>query len=97
MTPKGKRPFRLSGVVSVTDACYASAALTRCGTVVTWGHPAFGGDSSAVQHLLVDVASVTATRGAFAALTRSGTTIDWGAREQTTATRRSCGTCWWTR
>ena len=78
VTPKGKRPFRLSGVVGVTEADRAFAALTRSGTVVTWGDSRFGGDSSAVRHLLVDVASVTGADSAFAALTRSGTVVTWG-------------------
>ena len=79
VTPQST-PFRLSGVVSVTatGSAVAFAALTRFGTVVAWGDPEEGGDSSAVQHLLVDVASVTATGGAFAALTRAGTVVAWG-------------------
>ena len=69
----------LLDVASVTKTMWgAFAALTRSGTVVAWGHPEYGGDSAAVQHLLVDVASVTATRCAFAALTRSGTAVTWG-------------------
>ena len=76
-------PFRLSGVTSVTETWWgAFAALTRSGTVVTWGHPECGGDSSAVRHLLVDVASVTAAECAFAALTRSGTVVAWGSPEE---------------
>ena len=78
VTPSGGKPCRLSGVVGVTEAVTAFAALTRSGTVVAWGYPHSGGDSSAVQHLLVDVASVTATGYAFAALTRSGTVVAWG-------------------
>ena len=39
-------------VASVTATHGAFAALTRSGTVVAWGDPEDGGDSSAVQHLL---------------------------------------------
>ena len=79
VTPKDEPRLRLSGVVRVTKTMWgAFAALTRSGTVVAWGHPEYGGDSAAVQHLLVDVASVTATGYAFAALTRCGTVVNWG-------------------
>ena len=73
-------PFRLSGVVRVTKTRWESfAALTRSGTVVTWGN--VDGDSSDVRDLLVDVVSVTAAECAFAALTRCGTVVTWGIPE----------------
>ena len=77
VTPRGSdgKPFRLSGVVSVTEASHAFAALTRSGTVVTWGHPRA---PAGRRHLLVDVASVSATSIAFTALTRSGGVVTWG-------------------
>ena len=81
VTPKKGKPFRLSGVISVAETTWngiAFAALTRAGGVVTWGDARSGGDSSAVQHLLVDVASVTATFDAFTALTRAGGVVTWG-------------------
>ena len=68
----------LVDVTSVTATRYAFAALTRSGTVVTWGDPELGGDSAAVQHLLVDVVGVTASECSFAAVTRSGTIVVWG-------------------
>ena len=46
----------------------AFAAILADGSVVTWGSPAYGGDSSAVQHRLRNVRQVQATKGAFAAI-----------------------------
>ena len=46
--------------------------------VVTWGHPDFGGDSSAVQHQLRSVQQVQATDRAFAAIREDGSVVTWG-------------------
>ena len=46
--------------------------------VVTWGDPAYGGDSSAVQDQLQGVQQVQATTGAFAAILADGSGCDLG-------------------
>ncbi len=56
----------------------AFAALRQDGTVVTWGDPSAGGDSSEVQDDLRDVVSVSASNAAFAALRQDGTVVTWG-------------------
>ena len=46
---------QLTGVDTLFSTTLAFAALKRDGTVVTWGHPTNGGNSSAVQADLVQV------------------------------------------
>ena len=55
-------------------------ALWCCGSdgVVTWGDPNDGGDSSAVQHQLMNVRQVWATGVAFAAILEDGSVVTWG-------------------
>lgn len=60
----------------------AFAALRGDGRLVTWGCPAAGGDSQAVQAQLVAVRCVQASGGAFAALRQDGTVVVWGDRDQ---------------
>ena len=48
------------------------------GSVVTWGDPLDGGDSSAVQDLLRNVQQVQATDRAFAAILADGSVVTWG-------------------
>ena len=56
----------------------AFAALREDGTVVTWGSPEFGGDSSQVQEKLTGVQQIQATECSFAALRADGTIVTWG-------------------
>jgi hypothetical protein len=49
------------------------------GNVVTWGNSSYGGDSSAVQHLLKNVVEIYSTSNAFAALLENGNIITWGS------------------
>ena len=46
--------------------------------VVTWGHPAFGGDSSAVRDHLRGVQQIRATHRAFAANLADESVVTWG-------------------
>jgi hypothetical protein len=46
--------------------------------VVTWGISDSGGDSSEVQHQLVNVREIHATERAFAAILADGSVIAWG-------------------
>ncbi len=57
---------------------YAFAALKSDGTVVTWGHPDYGGDSSGVASELTGVQQVYSNYGALAALKRDGSVVTWG-------------------
>ena len=53
----------------------AFAALRGDGSVVTWGDPRWGGDSSTVQEQLKKVQRIQATGGAFAAVLDSGSVV----------------------
>ena len=46
--------------------------------VVTWGHPAYGSDSSGVCERLRKVVQIVASAGAFAAVTSDGSVVTWG-------------------
>eukprot|EP00435_Cladocopium_sp_Y103_P009057 s568_g2.t1 len=56
----------------------AFAAIRADGAVATWGHPAYGGDSSIVRDQLFDILEVHASSGAFAAVRADGVVITWG-------------------
>ena len=59
-----------------TDGAWA---VLEDGGVITWGDPARGGDSSAVEEeLMSGVVRVFATMGAFSALKSDGSVISWG-------------------
>eukprot|EP00933_Yihiella_yeosuensis_P068636 TRINITY_DN7448_c0_g2_i1.p1 TRINITY_DN7448_c0_g2~~TRINITY_DN7448_c0_g2_i1.p1 ORF type:complete len:508 (+),score=103.76 TRINITY_DN7448_c0_g2_i1:72-1595(+) len=69
------------GVVKVVGNYDAFAAIKADGSVVTWGDPDCGGDSSSVASLLQDgVVDVTANAIAFAALKADGSVVTWGGR-----------------
>ena len=63
---------------ATTGPCSAFAALLGDGSVVTWGRPDEGGDSSAVQEQLKDVQQIQASAGAFAAILFDGSVVTWG-------------------
>eukprot|EP00435_Cladocopium_sp_Y103_P006123 s3653_g1.t6 len=46
--------------------------------LITWGHPGWGGDSSAVQDRLKKVQQVKASSSAFAATLADGSVVTWG-------------------
>jgi alpha-tubulin suppressor-like RCC1 family protein len=56
----------------------AFAAVLADGSVVAWGNPDCGGDSSAVQDQLKHVQQVQATGSAFAAILADGSVVAWG-------------------
>ena len=63
----------------VAEAYRASAAVTECGRVVTWGIAEEGGYSSMVEkELKSGVVHVAATSSAFAAITDRGRVVTWG-------------------
>jgi predicted CoA-binding protein len=68
-------------VVQVFSSAYAFAALRADGSVVTWGEPNYGGDSSSVADKLdgkIDVVQVFSSNGVFAALREDGALVTWG-------------------
>eukprot|EP00435_Cladocopium_sp_Y103_P024102 s632_g5.t2 len=56
----------------------AFAAILEDGSVVTWGDPMCGGDSSAVSAQLRNAQQVQATCSAFAAILADGSVVTWG-------------------
>eukprot|EP00755_Sulcionema_specki_P039367 Sspe_Gene.24275::Locus_9588_Transcript_2_2_Confidence_0.667_Length_13454::g.24275::m.24275 len=57
----------------------AFAALRADGSVVAWGHPGYGGDTSTVASALTgEVEALFSTDRAFAALKRNGAVVAWG-------------------
>ncbi|CAE7416259.1 HERC2, partial [Symbiodinium sp. KB8] len=70
-----REPLRLASTV------HAFAAILGDGTVVTWGHDAHGGSSTAVRPELKNVKQVQATGSAFAALLADGSVLAWGNPE----------------
>ena len=56
----------------------AFAALLADGSVITWGAPDCGGDSSAVKNRLRNVQQIQATSFAFTALLADGSLVTWG-------------------
>ena len=49
--------------------------------IITWGHPDYVADSSAVQDQLRNVQQVQGTLGAFAAILADGSVVTWGHQE----------------
>eukprot|EP00435_Cladocopium_sp_Y103_P028096 s2213_g7.t1 len=69
---------QLKNVQQVQGTSGAFAAILADGSVVTWGDPHGGGDSSAVQGQLKNVQQVQGTSGAFAAILADGSVVTWG-------------------
>jgi alpha-tubulin suppressor-like RCC1 family protein len=65
--------------ISATGLSFA--AILADGSVVTWGNPAFGGDSSTVQDQLRNVQQIRGTDAAFTAILADGQVVSWGYRE----------------
>eukprot|EP00435_Cladocopium_sp_Y103_P026276 s2186_g6.t1 len=68
----------LKNVQQVQAPFCAFAAILADGSVVTWGDPVCGGDSSEVQHQLRNVQEVHATADAFAAVLADKSVVAWG-------------------
>ena len=63
--------------VAATQGGFALWCIGR-DRIVTWGDPARGGDSTAIQDQLKNVQKIHATHGAFAAILAHGTVVTWG-------------------
>eukprot|EP00435_Cladocopium_sp_Y103_P075066 s399_g53.t1 len=59
----------------------AFAALLADGSVVTWGQPNSGYDSTAVQDRLRNVQQIGGTASAFAAILEDRSVVTWGEAE----------------
>jgi alpha-tubulin suppressor-like RCC1 family protein len=59
----------------------AFAAPLADGSVVTWGSPNHGGDSSEVRDRLKNVQHIAASTSAFAAVLNDGSIVTWGNPE----------------
>ncbi|CAE7819036.1 unnamed protein product [Symbiodinium sp. CCMP2592] len=68
----------LVGVARISGTGGAFAATKVDGSVVTWGDPKCGGDSSKVKQQLRGVVEVSHTAAAFAARMADGSVLAWG-------------------
>jgi alpha-tubulin suppressor-like RCC1 family protein len=66
--------------IGATDSAFA--AILADGSVVTWGDPDFGGDSSQVQDQLKNVHQIQATESKFAAILFDGSVVSWGSVDE---------------
>ena len=69
---------QLKNVQKIQASSGAFASIRADGSVVTWGKPEEGGDSSAMQELLKDVQQAQAAHGTFAAVVGDGSVVNWG-------------------
>ena len=78
-------------VVDLSATSCALALILSDGTVMTWGDPEGGGDSSAVNADLIKVHSVVGTVEAFAAVRSDGKVITWGSIPEGDTSTVICG------
>ncbi|CAK9014284.1 Sulfhydryl oxidase [Durusdinium trenchii] len=64
----------------ICTSAFAFAGITNESTVVAWGAPEFGGDSSGVEAQLKEVKQICATESGFAALRQDGLVVSWGTK-----------------
>ena len=69
----------------------AFAAIISDGSIVSWGHPLYGGDSRDVQDQLTDVQQIQAFDGAFAATRCDGSVVTWGNRHDPAVQLKTVG------
>lgn len=69
---------QLQNVQAIQASFGAFAALLSDGSVVTWGDPQDGGDSSAVKHQLKKVRWIQGIYKAFVAGLNDGSLVTWG-------------------
>ncbi|HBL4906276.1 TPA: hypothetical protein LR286_002664 [Enterobacter hormaechei] len=82
-----KMPADLSDVVSLTSAWSAFAALRRDGSVVAWGHPGEGGDTTPVTNELYDIRAIYSCGYRFCALRNDDRLFEWGEESRTDITK----------
>ncbi|WP_420257529.1 hypothetical protein [Enterobacter intestinihominis] len=82
-----KMPEDLSDVVSLSAGWGAFAALRRDGSVVAWGHPGEGGDTTPVANELYDIRAIYACGYRFCALRNDDRLFEWGEEARTDITK----------
>ena len=73
-----KSKGQLKNVQQIQATRSAFCAILANRSIVVWGNPAYGGETSAVQDELRDVLQVQATCRAFAAILADGSVATWG-------------------
>ena len=73
--------YQLRNVEEIAGTCGTFAAILADGSVVAWGAPETGGDSSQVQNELGTVQQIEGTFGAFAAILADGSVVTWADPE----------------
>jgi hypothetical protein len=66
---------QLRNVQQIQSTSGAFAAILADGSVVTWGDPDYGGDSSEVEDQLQNVQQIQGTQNAFAAILADGSLV----------------------
>jgi hypothetical protein len=80
-TPYKKSSEMITPAIVVNPHAFVRAGISS-NSVVTWGHPEFGGNSSGVSgELLSGVTAIASTDGAFAAIKSDGKVVTWGDPE----------------
>ena len=74
-----KDQLRIVQQIHATERAFA--AILADGSVVTWGSPEDGGDSTTVKDQLRNVWLIHATESAFAAILADGNVVTWGNPE----------------
>ncbi|HBL4909159.1 TPA: hypothetical protein LR286_003851 [Enterobacter hormaechei] len=73
-----QQPENLSGVIHICASADCIAALKSDGSVVAWGHPDQGGDTTPVANELYDIRAIYGSIYGFCALRNDGKVIVWG-------------------
>ncbi|WP_052952475.1 RCC1 domain-containing protein [Enterobacter hormaechei] len=73
-----QQPENLSEVIYICAGADCIAALKRDGSVVAWGHPDQGGDTSPVADELYNIRAIYSSTYGFCALRNDGKVIVWG-------------------
>lgn len=73
-----QQPDDLTGVILICASPDCMAALKNDGSVVAWGHPDQGGDTSPVANELYDIRAIYSSTYGFCALRNDGKVIVWG-------------------
>lgn len=73
-----QQPKDLSDVLLICVAPKCVATIKKDGTVIAWGHPEMGGDTSPVANELYDIRAIYTSTYGFCALRDDGKVIFWG-------------------
>ena len=73
-----QQPDDLTGVIHICASADCMAALKNDGSIVAWGHPDQGGDTTPVASELYDIRAIYGSTFGFCALRNDGKVIVWG-------------------